>query len=96
MKQLKQTLLTLRTYRLKNFGISGYQITSDDWQLESVPLELNDLWNNPNLLSFQSQSIHYLSDIDQISRKELVQRIDDEYRLIISLEKIFSNLKSRK
>lgn len=96
MKQLKQTLLTLRTHRLKNFGISGYQITSADWQLESVPLELNELWNNPNLLSFQSQSIHYLSDIDQMSRKELVQRIDDEYRLIISLEKIFSNLKSRK
>ena len=96
MKQLKQTLLTLRTHRLTNFGISGYQITSDDCQLESVPLELNELWNNPNLLSFQSQSIHYLSDIDQMSRKELVQRIDDEYRLIISLEKIFSDLKSRK
>ena len=96
MKQLKQTLLTLRTHRLENFGIFGYQITSDDWQLENVPSELNELWNNPNLLSFQAQSIHYLSDIDQMSRKELVQRIDDEYRLIISLEKIFSDLKSRK
>ena len=86
MKQLKQTLLTLRTHRLENFGIFGYQITSDDWQLENVPSELNELWNNPN----------YLSDIDQMSRQELVQRIDDEYRLIISLEKIFSDLKSRK
>lgn len=89
---LKQKLRELRANRLINYGNTAYQRISNDWHFENVPIELRNLWYGQDVVSFITLSIAYDSNIDRMSNNELVRWIDNEYRLIARLEKIFSNL----
>lgn len=93
---LKQKLRELHANRLINYGNTAYQRISNDWHFESVPTELREIWYRRDVPSFITLSIAYDSDIDYMSHDELVQRIDNEYRIITHLEKIFSNLEKQK
>lgn len=89
---LKQTLRELRAYRLINYSNTAYQLISNDWDFENVPIELRELWYGQDVVSFITLSIAYDSGIDRMSHNELVRWIDNESSLIARLEKVFSNL----
>lgn len=94
--ELKQKLRELRANRLIHYGNVAYQNVNNDWHFEYVPSELRKIWYSRDVPSFMTLSIAYDSDIDHMSRDELVQWIDNERRLIARLEKIFSNLETKK
>ena len=93
---LKQKLRELHANRLINYGNTAYQRISNDWHFESVPAELGELWYGQDVVSFRTLSIAYDSDIDYMSHNELVHWIDNERCLIARLEKIFSDIKTKK
>jgi hypothetical protein len=95
-KKLQQTLRELYAYRLTNFGNTAYQLKSNDRHLTNVPSELWELWYGKNGLSFITLKIEYDSRINTMTDDELIFRINNERLLIGHLEKIFSDLQSKK
>ena len=90
--ELKQTLRDLNANRLINYGNTAYQRISNDNHFESVPSELFELWYGQDVLSFLTLSIAYDSDINFMSKNELIRWIENERCLITRLEQIFSTL----
>lgn len=90
--ELKQTLRDLNANRLINYGNTAYQRISNDNHFESVPTELSELWYGQDVLSFLTLSIAYDSDINFMSKNELIRWIENERCLITRLEQIFSTL----
>ncbi|MDU7038218.1 MAG: hypothetical protein E6346_02370 [Lactococcus lactis] len=94
--ELKQTLRDLNANRLINYGNTAYQRISNDNHFESVSSELLELWYGQDVLSFLTLSIAYDSDINFMSKNELIRWIENERCLIARLEKIFSDLETKK
>ena len=90
--ELKQTLRDLNANRLINYGNTAYQRISNDNHFESVPSELLELWYGQDVLSFLTLSIAYDSDINFMSKNELIRWIENERCLITRLDQIFSTL----
>lgn len=93
---LKREFRELRANRLINYGNTAYQRITNDWYFNNVPVELRDLWYGQDDLSFMTLSIDYDSDIERMSRNELIRFIDNERCLIARLKKIFSILETKK
>ncbi|MGQ7657047.1 hypothetical protein [Streptococcus suis] len=91
-KHLNSILEQLRSIRLQNYGVVGYQKHSQDIMLQDIPIELFELWYNPNIVSFRNLSKNSKVSISEIDIYELSRLILDEVYLLTRLEIIFSSL----
>ncbi|WP_155974450.1 hypothetical protein [Streptococcus ruminantium] len=91
-KHLKSILEQLRSIRLQNYGVVGYQKRSQDIMLQDIPIELFELWYNPNIESFRNLSKNSKVSISEIDIYELSRLILNEVYLLTRLEIIFSSL----
>lgn len=91
-KQLNSILDQLRSIRLQNYGVVGYQKRCQDIMLQDIPIELFELWYNPNIVSFRNLSKNSKVSISEIDIYELSRLILNEVYLLTRLEIIFSSL----
>ena len=93
---LKQQLRKKRRERLTLYSNTAYQKLSGDRFLHKVPQELNKLWYDPSELSFMTLSLAYDSEIDSMSKKDLIHWIENEELLITRLQDTFTKIKKKK
>ncbi|MDK7196520.1 hypothetical protein QP440_09255, partial [Aerococcus urinae] len=72
------------------FSNTSYILLTDKCELEKVPTNLKNLWNNDDKLSFKTLTISHNSDIDKMLISELIRQIFNELCLIIRLKIAFS------
>lgn len=90
---LKNTI-TLQIDILANFGNSGYQKVSKDFNLYNIPKELYDLWYNS--INFSFLNLIDIHRIKYFSNKELLEYYTQLVSLNTKLEVIFNNIEKQR
>lgn len=91
--KLKEELFKLRHVRTNKFCQSAYQQITKDWYFNNVPFILDELWRNPEVLSFESlRNLYSKSNVESMSEEELKHLIELEKYLLVQLEELFSKL----